>query len=100
MSSFEQDVDILHGRAGRSKSLLMSDVDTTCVISNQDFTFDDDALLDLSGFNCVTALTGRKITLPSTASVAGARGTIYSLAGELQRNKSERDVEPLHGLRQ
>jgi VCBS repeat protein len=87
MSSFEDDIDILLVGPGGQKSLLMSDVNTSCVISNQDFTFDDNALLDLSGFNCVTGTYKPKDNAPTdtfgfpapggpyTASLANFNGT-------------------------
>src|SRR5687768_5278552 len=62
--SFKDDIDILLVGPGGQKSLLMSDLNSTCAISNQNFTFDDDALLDLS-FNCVTGTYKPKDNAPA-----------------------------------
>src|SRR5829696_3633886 len=78
MSSFEDDIDILLVGPGGQKSLLMSDVNTTCVISNQNFTFDDDALLDLSGFNCVTGTYKPKDNAPADTFGAPAPAGPYT----------------------
>jgi hypothetical protein len=78
MSSFEEDIDILLVGPAGQQSLIMSDVSTTCVISNQDLTFDDAADLNLESFNCVTGTYKPKDNAPADTFGAPAPAGPYS----------------------
>jgi len=77
MGSFEQDIDLLLVGPAGQKLLLMSDVDTACVISNQTLSFDDAAPSDLGGFNCVTGTYKPKDNPPADTFPAPAPSGPY-----------------------
>ncbi|MFN2578958.1 MAG: FG-GAP-like repeat-containing protein [Pyrinomonadaceae bacterium] len=86
MGSFAQDIDILLVGPTGQKMLLMSDVGTSCVISNANLTFDDGAALDLAGFNCGSGIYKPKDnppadTFPAPAPAGPYQTTLASFNG-------------------